>query len=155
MALMLVLLLMKKFAWTGQIGMSFLISGLLVQLMKHFSASPRPKIFFGSGTIHCILGVTRTGYSSFPSGHTATIFMLTTLLALYFPGRKPGFIFFATAVLTGYSRVYLAQHFPCDVLAGSLIGMLTSLMVYLLIPLKSFEKKFPKTEWEQQSVKLR
>jgi membrane-associated phospholipid phosphatase len=154
-ALMIFMLIRKKIGWTLQIGVSFLISGLFAQLIKHFLPSPRPKLYFGSGTIHCILGVTRTGNSSFPSGHTATIFMLTTLLAIYFPGRKPGLFFFAIAVLTGFSRVYLSQHFPIDVLAGSMVGVLVSMVVYQLIPLKTFKKKFPKNEWEHQSIKLR
>jgi membrane-associated phospholipid phosphatase len=81
--------------------------------------------------------------------------MLTTLLALYFPGRKPGLFFLAVAVLTGYSRIYLSQHFPVDVLAGSLAGVLPSLAVYIFIPLPYFEKKIAKSEWDQQSIKLR
>ncbi|HET7001340.1 MAG TPA: phosphatase PAP2 family protein [Puia sp.] len=154
-ALMLFLLIRKKTGWVIQIGISLLISGLMVQMIKHFMPSPRPVIFFASGAVHYILGVTRTGRSSFPSGHTATAFMLTTLLALYFPGRKPGLFFLAIAVLTGYSRIYLSQHFPVDVLAGSLAGVLPSLAVYIFIPLPFFEKKFAKSEWDQQSVKLR
>lgn len=154
-ALMLFLLIRKKIGWALQVGMGFLLSGLLVQIMKHCLPSPRPKLFFASGTIHYILGVTGTGHSSFPSGHTASIFMLTTLLAFYFPGRKPGLFFLAVAVLTGYSRVYLSQHFPIDVLIGSLTGVLASLLVYKMVPLKSFDKKFSKSEWVQQSIKLR
>jgi membrane-associated phospholipid phosphatase len=154
-AVMLFLLIRKKTGWVIQIGISLLISGLLVQLIKHLMPSPRPVIFFASGVIHYILGVTRTGLSSFPSGHTATAFMLTTLLALYFPGKKPGLFFLAVAILTGYSRIYLSQHFPIDVLAGSLAGLLPSLAVYLFIPLPFFEKKSGKPEWDQQSIKLR
>jgi len=154
-ALMLFFLIRKKNGWVIQIGISLLISGLLVQTIKHFIPSPRPVIFFASGAVHYILGVTRTGHSSFPSGHTATAFMLTTLLALYFPGRKPGLFFLAIAVLTGYSRIYLSQHFPVDVLAGSLAGVLPSLGVYMFVPLPFFDKKFAKSEWDQQSVKLR
>ena len=154
-AVMLFLLIKKKTGWVIQIGISLLVSGLLVQMIKHFMPSPRPVIFFTSGAIHYILGVTRTGRSSFPSGHTATAFMLTTLLALYFPGRKPGLFFLTIAILTGYSRIYLSQHFPVDVLAGSLAGVLPSLAVYIFIPLPFFEKKFAKREWDQQSIKLR
>ena len=154
-AVMLFLLIRKKTGWVLQIGISLLISGLLVQMIKHFMPSPRPVVFFVSGAVHYITGVTRTGHSSFPSGHTATAFMLTTLLALYFPDKKPGLFFLTVAVLTGYSRIYLSQHFPIDVLMGSLAGVLPSLAVYIFIPLPFFEKKFTKSEWDQQSVKLR
>src|SRR6478736_3485057 len=63
-ALMLFLLIRKKTGWVIQIGISLLLSGLVVQMTKHFMPSPRPEIFFASGAIHYILGVTRTGHSS-------------------------------------------------------------------------------------------
>lgn len=153
--LMILMFIRRKFVWTLQIGISFLISGLLVQLLKILVHNPRPSTYFGFGAIHCILGITRTGYSSFPSGHTATVFMLASLLAIYLPGRKPTLLFISMAVLTGFSRVYLSQHFPVDVLAGSLLGVMVSLMVYQFIPLKGVKKKFPANEWEHQSIKLR
>lgn len=153
--LMVFMLVRKKVGWAVQIGISFLISGLLVQVIKHLVHSPRPKLFFGPGTIHCIQGITGTGTASFPSGHTATIFALTTLLCIYFPDRRSGIFFILIAILTGFSRIYLSQHFPIDVLAGSFAGVLTSMVSYLLIPLKYFEKRFPDADWQRQSIKLR
>ena len=152
--LMVFLLIWKKIGWTLQIGFSFLVSGLVVQVIKHLMPSPRPKLFFGSSPIHFIYGITGTGHGSFPSGHTATIFAVTTLLCLYFPGRKPAIFLFLIAALTGFSRIYLSQHFPIDVLAGSLIGILISMFTYTLIPLRIFKKKFPENEYESQSIKL-
>jgi membrane-associated phospholipid phosphatase len=154
-ALMLVLLVRKKMGMALQIGMGLLISGIVVQLIKHFFPCPRPQIFFAPGVIHYIAGVTRTGHSSFPSGHTATVFMLTTLLAFYLPGRMPGLFFLMIAILTGYSRIYLSQHFPMDVLVGSLTGVLTSMVIYELMPLNAISKKFQKDEWGPHSIKLR
>jgi len=154
-AIMLFMLIRKKIGWSVQIGISFLLSGIVVQILKHLIQSPRPKLYFGSSHIHCIYGITGTGLFSFPSGHTATIFALTTLLAVYFPGKSSGIFFIGIAVLTGFSRIYLSQHFPVDVLAGSIIGALISVLIYLFIPLQFFEKKFPKNDWQQQSVKLR
>ncbi len=154
-ALMVFMLIRKKIGWSLQIGISFLLSGIAVQILKHLIHSPRPKLYFGSGNIHCIYGITATGLFSFPSGHTTTIFALTTLLAIYFPARRSGMFFILIAVLTGFSRIYLSQHFPVDVLAGSAIGVLISMVVYLVIPMQFFEKKFPTNKWEHQSVKLR
>jgi membrane-associated phospholipid phosphatase len=151
---MVFLFIRKKIGWSLQIGISFLVSGLIVQILKHIIHSPRPKLFFGSVAIHYINGITGTGLSSFPSGHTASIFALTTLFCIYFRDRKSGIFFILIAALTGFSRIYLSQHFPIDVLAGSFAGVLVSVMVYSLFPLKLFEKRTPDFEWEQQSINL-
>ena len=152
--LMIIMMIRKKFGWSLQTGISFLVSGLLVQLFKHLFHSPRPRLFFGPNEIRCIHGVTGTGYSSFPSGHTATIFALTTLLSVYFPGRRTGILFFLIAALTGFSRIYLSQHFPIDILGGLITGILTSVAVYMFVPLDKFDKKFTKDEFESQSTNL-
>lgn len=70
--------------------------------------------------------------NSFPSGHTSTAF--TTALLLSFIVRKRFAVFFfpIIAFLVGYSRVYLAQHFVTDVVAGSAIGMISSYAALLL-----------------------
>jgi membrane-associated phospholipid phosphatase len=152
--LVAILLIRKKIGWSVQVAISFLVSGLAAQLLKHMIHSPRPMIFFGTHGIHWIYGITRTGYASFPSGHTATIFAITTLFSLYFPSHKTGFLFFLIAALTGFSRIYLAEHFPVDVLGGLLTGVLISIAVYLFFPAAKFEKKMIKTEVEPQSTNL-
>ena len=59
---------------------------------------------------------------SFPSGHTASSFAAAS--ALYF-GRKKLWIPAAVlAGLIGFSRLYLYVHYPTDVLAGALIGIM-------------------------------
>jgi membrane-associated phospholipid phosphatase len=152
--LVIFLLVRRKTIWSFQTGISFGVSGIVAQILKHLVHSPRPQLYFGPGTFHSIYGMTCTGYTSFPSGHTTTIFALTSLLSLYFPGRATGLLFFAIAGLTGFSRIYLYQHFPVDVLAGSFIGVLISMAVYIYIPLKYLEKKFPAAGFEIQTIKL-
>lgn len=151
---MIIMMTRKKIGWSVQTGISFLVSGLVAQLLKHLVHSPRPRLYFGPNEIRFIHGITGTGYSSFPSGHTATIFALATLLSLYFPGRRTGILFFLIAALTGFSRIYLAQHFPIDILGGLLAGVLTSIAVYMYVPLARFDKKFSKDEFESQSTNL-
>jgi membrane-associated phospholipid phosphatase len=69
----------------------------------------------------------RDNYSnSFPSGHTSTAFTLALLLAFLVRWRFAIFLFPLLAFLVGYSRVYLAQHFVTDVLAGTIIGIVSS-----------------------------
>jgi Membrane-associated phospholipid phosphatase len=153
--MIVLMLIRKKIWWSLQIALSFLLSGILVQFVKHLTHSPRPKLFFGPGSIHYIHGITDTGYGSFPSGHSATIFALTTLLSFYFPGRNTGIFFVVIALLTGFSRIYLSQHFPVDVLAGSLAGVSVSVLVYQMFPLKTFGKKYTEKDWDHESFNLR
>jgi undecaprenyl-diphosphatase len=64
---------------------------------------------------------------SFPSGHTATSFACATVLSSVAPRwRVP---FFVLAALIGFSRVYNGMHYPTDVLAGAVLGVLTALLL--------------------------
>jgi membrane-associated phospholipid phosphatase len=94
---------------------------------------PRPKQFFPPGQYpYFIDGVTHIGFSSFPSGHSTSIFALVTLLALFDKNKKGNVGYLLAAVAVGYSRIYLGQHFLGDVLTGSCIGVLTAVMVHWL-----------------------
>jgi membrane-associated phospholipid phosphatase len=43
------------------------------------------------------------------------------------------------AILVGYSRIYLAQHFLDDVLAGAMIGVLSAIFCWMFFD-KSFRR---------------
>ena len=68
---------------------------------------------------------------SFPSGHTMVSFIAATILAMY--NRKWGYIAFPVAALMGFTRLYLYVHFPTDVLAGAILGILAGIAVTLLM----------------------
>ena len=63
----------------------------------------------------------KPGSWSFPSGHSASSFAGAWLLSREFPGLS--LVFFALAALVGFSRIYLGDHYPGDVLSGALSGM--------------------------------
>ena len=112
---------------------AFLISGIASQIIKNLVNSPRPKLYFEAGTyLHFIDGVTVTGNSGFPSGHTATAFAIATVLVLIMKNKNLQLLILAAATLVGYSRIYLAQHFLLDVIVGALLGSICGLLsVYL------------------------
>lgn len=70
--------------------------------------------------------------NSFPSGHTSTAYTFALLLAFLVRQKFARFLFPLMAFLVGYSRVYLAQHFVTDVLAGCLIGILSSYVALVI-----------------------
>lgn len=113
---------------------SFLISGLAVQIIKNLVNLPSPKLYFEAGTyLNFINGVTLGGHAGFPSGHTATTFAIATVLALMIKAKKLQFPVLITAVLVGYSRIYLAQHFLLDIIIGALLGTVSGIFSFYLV----------------------
>ncbi|MFA6317193.1 MAG: phosphatase PAP2 family protein [Elusimicrobiota bacterium] len=86
------------------------------RFIKPAVARSRPSIFFST-----IRTTRHTGWS-FPSNHSANTFAGATVLAMAVPGA--GVPAFGVAALVAYSRVYCGVHYPFDVLAGALLGLL-------------------------------
>ncbi|MDI9364879.1 MAG: phosphatase PAP2 family protein [Flavobacterium sp.] len=59
---------------------------------------------------------------SFPSGHTSTAFSVATSLSMQYKKWYVVVPAYAWASSVGYSRLYLGEHYPTDVLAGAAIG---------------------------------
>lgn len=64
---------------------------------------------------------TETG-NSFPSGHTSIAFATATSLALEYKKWYVVVPAYVWAAGVGYSRLYLGEHYPTDVLAGAAVG---------------------------------
>ncbi|MBT9483900.1 phosphatase PAP2 family protein [Sediminibacterium sp.] len=124
---------------------SIILSTLLVQTGKKiiYPNEARPTAAIEStlqSPIHTVKGVTVHSNNSFPSGHTTTAFSLFLLGCLLLPYTYFWLIGFTAALLAGYSRIYLAQHFPLDVGAGIICAYIT---VYLSLQIqKVFNKKW-------------
>jgi membrane-associated phospholipid phosphatase len=113
-----------------------LISTILAQLLKRvvYPDELRPISYLSEiFPVHVVDGVTMRKAHSFPSGHTTTAFAMALIMAYMVNNKVWSVIFPLFALLAGYSRVYLAQHFPSDIFAGMCIGIVSailSLMIY-------------------------
>ncbi len=136
----ILLLLFIKIRWGIVSLLIYSVSGLLAQFFKKivFGPLPRPlKYFEGNTDLFPVDGVHNAYVHSFPSGHTTTTFAMFTFIVLLYSGRKGvAVICFIIAVLTAISRIYLAQHFVEDVLAGTILGLVSSAILYFWLETK-------------------
>lgn len=69
--------------------------------------------------------------SSFPSGHTSTSFACAYVISRLAP-RLTVFVF-VLAALIGFSRIYVGVHYPLDVLAGAVLGVVVAKALLMLL----------------------
>lgn len=76
----------------------------------------------------------QSGFSSFPSGHTAEAFASAEFLRLEYNEVSPwyGVAGYAMAVSTGYLRMYNNKHWFSDVVAGAGVGIVSTHAAYWL-----------------------
>jgi undecaprenyl-diphosphatase len=96
---------------------------LLAGLLKRVTGVERPAVRFPD--LHALVPVPHDG--SFPSGHAATSFACATVLAWFAPRWAIALFLLAGAI--AYSRLYVAVHYPLDVVGGAVLGVLVALGV--------------------------
>ncbi|MCB2296025.1 phosphatase PAP2 family protein [Clostridium algoriphilum] len=75
---------------------------------------------------------------SFPSGHTLSSFAVAEMLSMYFTQYK--LLFMLIAFLIALSRLYLYVHYPTDVIAGMVIGVICSKIIFIVLREVSIHK---------------
>ncbi|NLJ31230.1 MAG: phosphatase PAP2 family protein [Clostridiales bacterium] len=130
------LLISKKYrAWGVMLLAVLLLTHVLGEyLIKPIVARPRPFLAF-PGRI--LLIRPPAGYS-FPSGHTATAFCSAVIL--WKADRRFGISAAVLAALIAFSRVFLFVHYPTDVLAGLILGVICAFVV-IFVYNKTFKLK--------------
>lgn len=116
------------------VAVALVVCTLITHLFKRviYVGQPRPLRLL-EGLARAVPLLKHNNYvNSFPSGHTSTAFTTSLLLAFIVRRRWAPYVFTSVAFLVGYSRVYLAQHFVTDVLAGILVGIVSSYVALLL-----------------------
>lgn len=124
------LLIFKKTRKTGAamgvaLALGFLIGNLT---LKPLIARVRPYDMPG---VEVELLVSHLGDKSFPSGHTLACFEAATVI--FINNKRFGIPAVVIAVLVALSRLYLYVHYPTDVLAGAVLGILFGIIGCLAV----------------------
>jgi undecaprenyl-diphosphatase len=100
-----------------------LAEGLINWLLKPIIRRDRPYKHPGLAR----LLVSAPGPHSWPSAHAGSSAAAATVLSVAYPLWSP--VFLLVAFLIAYSRVYVGVHYPLDVLAGIVVGILAALAI--------------------------
>lgn len=128
--LAVVLLIMKKTRKAGAAAAIALVIGALITnvCLKNMVARVRPYDTYSA----LIPIVTKPIDWSFPSGHTCASFASAFVYFRLLP-KKYGISALVLACMIAFSRLYLGVHYPTDVLAGFLIGLLASVLAVWMV----------------------
>ena len=122
----IILVITKKYRKQGILILAGLAASVLIGnvLLKPLIARPRP-CWIDTGVQ--LLVANPTDYS-FPSGHTLSSVISAVILAK--TDRRFGYAAIPLAVLIAFSRLYLFVHFPSDVLAAAVMGVIIGEMIF-------------------------
>lgn len=125
-ALCLILFLLK-FRKYWKMVLQAIISALLarfvvVEFIRWLWSRPRP---FLENNVNLLLTHNK---AAFPSGHAAFFFALSFIIFLH--NKKIGALFFIASLLICLARVFTGIHWPTDILAGAVIGILSAWLLY-------------------------
>lgn len=134
----LFLLVMKNNETMVQIGLVvgcvllgvFFSGGINDIIIKPLVARPRPcDDPLMKYTVDVVNNYRASGFSFF-SSHSANTMAIAVFMMWLVRSRLLSLTLFSWSVLNGWSRIYLAQHYPSDVLVGWLWGALMGSLAY-------------------------
>ena len=110
------------------LSLSVAVSGVSADMIKYIAGRARPTLYFSEH----LYGFNSFHYEyewiSFPSGHAATAFSVAIVLTTLYPRWRV--LFLISAALIAFSRILLTQHYISDVIAGSFLGIASSILLY-------------------------
>ena len=157
--LLIIYLVWRKLGWQRTlgfilclalaIGFSDIICGIfkhtgpLKNLWPSLPGRPRPMCTEElKGLIHTLQNPTKVVYGTV-SAHAATTVALACMSALAIGKKWYNWVIAISVVLICYSRIYLAKHFPMDILFGAIVGTILGLSIFFLW--KKFDKVIEKS----------
>ena len=116
------------------LSLTLLLILILVSLGKGllFEDWARPVITFQNGPEIHYITLAGERWNSFPSGHSAVAAAVFMYISFYDKGDRKflyGILWGIVAVVACYSRLYIGVHFLGDILVGSIIGLVSGVIV--------------------------
>ncbi|MBE7731774.1 phosphatase PAP2 family protein [Devosia faecipullorum] len=133
---------------TGEMAMIFAFvfvgvgaPGLVTNVLKRLIGRSRPTEFETSGAFSFQHFFNDWTFQSFPSGHSATA--IATAFTIGFLWPRTFLVLLVVGVVVAISRVPVGAHYPTDVFAGMIVGMLGAYLVRNVFARKGwlFEKR--------------
>ena len=109
----------RKIAY--EIGQASLYTGAIVLTLKSVIGRARPNTNEGRASYHSFT-LTGDQFHSLPGGHTATAFVISTVLSRNVNATWLKVLVYVPAVVTAYSRIYQDWHWTSDCVLGGAIG---------------------------------
>jgi len=113
------LLLLKRPWAAGYYLVATVLTGGIVQLLKHLFARARPESL-----------MVTVDFGSFPSGHVANAAAMAVILSVLVPGLWIWIAGAAYTVVMMISRTYLGAHWLSDTIGGLLLGIGVAITVW-------------------------
>ena len=144
--LLIIYMVWRRYSWRGAlmflvaigvaIGLADVVSGIFKQqglLAGLWSGMPsRLRPMYTDGVEAFTNGYGRAATYGTVSGHAATIVAIALLSSMVVARRWFSVMMAVVAVLVCYSRIYLACHFPQDILLGATLGLVSALVGWWL-----------------------
>ena len=125
----LLLLVGRRTRW---LGITVLIALLFTLLVGNLTLKPlvaRPRPCWRHPEIPLLIANPKD--FSFPSGHSMSSFAAAS--AIWMWNRRAGVVALAGAVIMAATRLYFYVHYPTDVVAGMLIGVVLGVLAYGIV----------------------
>lgn len=116
------------FCILAAVGISYVLADFVVKpMVERLRPCNEPSL---KGLLHIIPGYNLHDYSFF-SAHSSNTMTIAIFVSLLVRNRLLSTCMLLWSLLNAYTRIYLAAHYPSDVLVGLFVGVVIGLLMYV------------------------
>lgn len=133
----IIMLFFKRTRATGAMVLAAITLGFLVGELGLKTLINRPRPFVANPDIQLMIDI--PSGSSFPSGHSCSALAAATVMIVR--DKRFGIPAMIIALLIVFSRLYNYVHYPSDVIAGMLLGIISAIIIMVVFRKTGLERK--------------